>query len=287
LFIGIFYIYFSEIKYKNLYLIIGFVILISQSLIQGMFGDLVYTLLLGFLLILLGVKISLNKKYFYAIIGIIFVLLIQSIKGEYRDVAWNRTGINTQETTSTGYFFSLIIDKISNPSQSFDKDGLFPFVIRFNQGMLQARVMDYVPQYQPYENGRTIYQSIISTFVPRFLWPDKPVAGGKWNIEHFTGLVLQGYSMNIGPFGESYGNFGPKGGVYFMFFYGLFFNIAITLLLLAAKKRPTIILWFPILFLNAIQVETDILMTVNSTIKNCLFMAFCFWAANRFLRIKL
>jgi hypothetical protein len=93
--------------------------------------------------------------------------------------------------------------------------------------------------------------------------------------------------MNIGPFGESYGNFGPTGGVVFMFFYGLFFNLAIYLLLRYVKNRPTIILWFPILFLNSIQIETDILMTVNSLIKNCLFLAFCYWAADRFMRLKL
>jgi hypothetical protein len=287
LFVGIFYIHNSEIQNKKVYLFLGFTVLISQSLIQGMFGELVYTLILGFLLILLGRNISLNKKYFSAIIGIIFVLLIQSVKSEYRDVAWNDGNVIKKQQTSLEFFSSLLLEKITNPSQFFNKDDLYPFVIRFNQGMLQARVMDYVPQYQPYENGKTIYLSIISSFVPRILWPDKPIAGGRWNMEHFTGLIIEGYSMNIGPLGEAYGNFGPEGGVYFMFFYGLFFNIVIYLLLIAIKKRPTIILWFPILFLNAIQVETDILMTVNSTLKNILFMAFCFWAADRFLRTKL
>ena len=93
--------------------------------------------------------------------------------------------------------------------------------------------------------------------------------------------------MNIGPFGEAYGNFSVTGGILFMLFYGLFFNFAIYILLRIAQSRPTIILWFPIIFLNAIQVETDILMTVNSVIKNCLFVALIYWGANRFLRIQL
>ena len=106
-------------------------------------------------------------------------------------------------------------------------------------------------------------------------------------MEYFTGLIIEGYSMNVGPFGEAYGNFGSTGGIIFMLFYGLFFNLAIFFLLKVSKSKPTIILWFPIIFLNAIQVETDILMTVNSVIKNCLFVAICYWGASRFMRIQL
>jgi hypothetical protein len=173
------------------------------------------------------------------------------------------------------------------PGRFFDKEKNFPIVVRFNQGMIQAKVMDYIPQYRPYAEGSTIFNTLAASFVPRFLWPDKPIAGGHWNMEYFTGLIIKGYSMNIGPLGESYGNFGSPGGIYFMFFYGFFFNLSIFLLLRVASRRPTIILWFPIIFLNAIQVETDILMTVNSVIKNCLFVAFCYWAADRFMRIQL
>ena len=72
-----------------------------------------------------------------------------------------------------------------------------------------------------------------------------------------------------------------------MFIYGLFFNVVIFFLSRKAIMRPTIVLWFPILFINSIQIETDILMTVNSLLKSLLFMAFCYWAADRFLRLKL
>jgi hypothetical protein len=93
--------------------------------------------------------------------------------------------------------------------------------------------------------------------------------------------------MNISPMGEAYANFGVGGGVFFMFFYGLFFSLVILFLLQKIKTRPTIILWFPVIFLNSIQIETDILMCVNSLIKNLIFLWFCYWAADRFLKIKL
>ena len=103
----------------------------------------------------------------------------------------------------------------------------------------------------------------------------------------FTGLEITGYSMNISPMGEAYGNFGVEGGIAFMFFYGLFYGFVILMLLRVIKKRPTLILWFPVLFLNSVQMETDILMCVNSIIKNLIFIYFCYWAANKFLRLKI
>jgi hypothetical protein len=285
LFVGIFYVLFSQIRNKNIYLFTGVAALLIQTIIQGMFGELIYTSVLGFILLMLGRKKTMSFKLTLVIAGAFLVLVLQSIKVEYRAIAWN--GIGQQGVSNTEVFFALIIDRISDPSLFLDKEKNFPMVVRFNQGMIQDKVMSYVPRIRPYAEGETIFNSLAASFVPRFLWPDKPMAGGHWNMEYFTGLTIEGYSMNIGPFGEAYGNFGTPGGIYFMFFYGLFFNLAIYFLLRIAKTRPTIILWFPIIFLNAIQVETDILMTVNSVIKNCLFVAFCYWAADRFMRIQL
>lgn len=285
LFVGIFYILFSDVKNKKLYIIGGLSALVIQTIINGMFGELIYTSMLGFLLFILGKKTSYYKKMSLAIIGALFVLILQSIKSEYRKATWY--GLGDKNQSSGQVFFNLILDRVSNPELFFYKENNFAFVVRFNQGMLQAKVMNYVPKVRPYAGGSTIVNSILASFVPRILWPDKPKSGGHWNMEYFTGFIVEGYSMNIGPFGESYGNFGQSGGIIFMFFYGLFFSLAFYTILKISKSKPTIILWIPILFLNSIQVETDILMTVNSLIKNSLFVAFCYWATDRFMRIKI
>ncbi len=285
LFVGLFYILYSDIRNKQFYIAGGVAALLLQSLVQGMFGELVFTLILGTMLFLLGRRIGFGLKMGVAVVGAVFVLLLQSIKAEYRAVAWYGKGEGEQ--TNTQAFFSLLGKRIQDPSMFFDRYTMFPTVNRFNQGMIHGKVMAYVPAQRPFAEGSTIFTSLAASFVPRFLWPDKPMAGGHWNMEYFTGFIVEGYSMNVGPFGESYGNFGPTGGILFMFVYGLFFNVAIFILLRLSKKRPTLILWFPILFLNSIQVETDILMTVNSLIKNSIFIWFCYWAAHRFLRLKL
>lgn len=285
LFVGIFYVICSEIKNKILYISVGVSALLIQTIINGMFGELIYTTILGAMLLMIGNKKSFSFKMTLVIIGSIFVLILQSIKAEYRSYAWYGRGEANQSNTEA--FFNLIINRISNPDDFFDKEKNFALVLRFNQGMLQTKVMNYVPRIRPYAEGETILKSIAASFVPRFLWADKPMAGGHWNMEYFTGLIIRGYSMNIGPFGEAYGNFGSPGGIYFMFFYGLFFNLAFYLILRIAQTRPTIILWVPVLFINSIQIETDILMTVNSLIKNGIFVALCYWFTDRFMRIKI
>jgi hypothetical protein len=285
LFVGIFYVLFSEIKSKKLYLIIGISALLIQTIVQGMFGELVYTLILGMLLVLLGQKIAYRYKIILSVIGFVFVIVLQTIKADYRAHAWR--GESNSGSSNTEVLLSLFLDRLKDPSRFFDKEKMFPVVVRFNQGMIQDKVMNYVPSVRPFAEGSTISNSLLASFVPRFLWPDKPIAGGHWNMEYFTGLIIEGYSMNIGPFGEAYGNFGKTGGVIFMFFYGLFFNLVIVLIIRYAKNKPTIILWFPVLFLNSIQIETDILMTVNSLLKNLIFVSLCYWSANRFMRIQL
>ena len=285
LYVGVLYTYFSDHKQRFWYLIAGATVISLQALRKGMFGELVYVLLLAGLLMLLGKKISNLKKYGLAFVGFFAILILQSVKADYRSIAWKGQG--NQEQSNAGAFVSLIADRLAEPGRFFDLDLMFPTVNRFNQGMIVAKVLDHVPNRAPYAEGETIFKSLAATFVPRLLWPDKPMSGGHENMLRFTGFLIEGYSMNISPMGEAYGNYGVEGGIFFMLFYGLFFSLLIVLLMNYVKKRPTLILWFPVLFLNSIQMETDILMCLNSLIKNMIFVAVVFWAADRFLRLKL
>jgi hypothetical protein len=285
LYIGVLYTYFSDHRSRSLYLIGGAVVITADALARGMFGELVYVTLLVALLILLDKKIKTWVKYTVSVTGIFAVLLLQSVKADYRTIAWR--GIGKEDQTNTEAFFKLLLDRLSTPERFYDMGLLFPTVNRFNQGMLVGKVLDHVPNRAPFAEGETIFLTLAATFVPRFMWPDKPMSGGHYNMERFAGYRIEGVSMNISPMGEAYGNYGVDGGIFFMLLYGLFFAFLIVLLMNYVKKRPTLMLWFPILFLNSIQIETDILMVLNSLIKSAVFVAFCYWAAKKFLRLKL
>jgi hypothetical protein len=153
----------------------------------------------------------------------------------------------------------------------FDPNKLFFVAVRMNQGWLVAITMNEVPKKYPFANGETVWQSVAATVVPRILWPDKPEVGGKANLKRFWGFNIKGYSMNIGTLGEAYGNFDRTGGIIFMFFYGLFFNIVLSGILKIAERRPTIVLWLPFLFFYAIGIETDLLTTMGWLIKGVFF----------------
>jgi hypothetical protein len=285
LYVGVLYTYFSDHKLRIWYLVGGGIVITGGALAQGMFGELVYVTVLVVLLVLLEQKVKTWAKYSVAVLGFFSVLVLQSVKADYRNVTWK--GIGKGDQSNTEVFFNLVIDRVTTPERFYDLDLMFPTINRFNQGMLVGKVLDHVPNRAPYAEGETIFLSLAATFVPRILWPDKPTSGGHFNMERFAGYRIEGVSMNISPMGEAYGNYGVEGGIFFMLLYGLFFAMLIVWLMNYVKKKPTLILWFPILFLNSVQIETDILMVLNSLIKNVLFVAFCYWAASKFLRLKL
>jgi len=265
-FVGVFYVIYSPSKHKKIIVPSVLILMIGQALITGMFGELIFMFACALVLILLGNKISFNKKLLATIVAVLGLLIIQSVKGDYRLKTW-REGTGADPA----YYAQLVSEKVSDPSSILEPNKLFLLSVRMNEGWLIAMTMYKVPSRYDFAYGQTIATSVAATLVPRFIWPDKPDAGGKANLKRFWGYDLVGYSMNIGPFGEGYANFDKFGGVMYMFLYGLFFNLILSSILKASEKRPTLILWLPFLFFYAIGVETDLLTTMGSLIKGLIF----------------
>jgi len=264
--VGVFYIFFSGHPHRIKILLGVLTLILVDSIASGMFGELIYLLAIFYILIALYTKkLSLFRKLSVCILGLSVIFLIQSVKKDYRKVAWASGG-------DAGLFLNLVANAATNPSAYLQKDILYNQAVRLNQGWLIAVTMDRVPRRFEYANGETIWMSVAAAFIPRFIWPDKPEAGGKYNLKRFWGYNLVGYSMNIGPIGEGYANFGRTGGIVFMFFYGLFFNLILTMLLKWSEKRPSVLCWIPFLFFYAVVVETDILTSVGSIVTSLMFM---------------
>jgi hypothetical protein len=275
-FVGVFYVIYSPNKHKK-YIVPGVILLmIGQSLITGMFGDFIFILACALVLILLGISISFQKKLLTAVAGIFLIMVMQSVKGDYRQKTWREVG-----GADPVYYAQLVAEKITDPASMIEPNRLFYTSVRMNQGWLVAMTMKRVPEKFDFAYGETIWQSVAAAIVPRFLWRDKPEAGGKANLKRFWGYDLVGFSMNIGPFGEAYANFDVLGGIIYMFFYGLLFNFLLTRVLKFAEKRPTIVLWLPFLFFYSIGVETDLLSTMGFLMKGLFFT----WLIFRAFRI--
>jgi len=265
-YVGVFYVIYSPYREKKWIVLGVLALMIGQTIAEGMFGEFIYLLICSLTLVLLGRKFAFKSKIAYALLGIFLILVLQSVKVDYRKKIW---GVG--EGADPVYFAQLIGSKVTDVSTLLNADNLFFTSVRMNQGWLIALTMREVPLRHPFANGETIATSVAATIIPRFIWPDKPDVGGKANLKRFWGYAISGYSMNIGPMGEAYANFNIFGGIIYMFFYGLFFNFMLSSFLKYSEKRPTIILWLPFLFFYSVSMETDLLTTMGALIKGIIF----------------
>ncbi|HTQ64346.1 MAG TPA: hypothetical protein VMI12_06085 [Puia sp.] len=280
-YVGGFYIYFSVKKRRGLIMILLVLVFFIQAIRTGMFGDFVMYMGLSGCIILSQYRLRFFSKLTVFLAGFFLILVIQSIKGEYRSIIWTRvreTNMQYLDKNDLEIFSGLISDRITDPEEIINEKSVFFMNKRFNQGFLISLAMNYVPQVEPFADGETIAMSVAAVVVPRFLWEDKPEAGGAYNLSRFVGIKRKlTYSMNIGPYGEGYGNFGIFGGIVFIFVYGLLIAFFLHKTLEKSKKYPSLIIWTPLLFYYVLTVETDIVTTINSFVKTIVFIYLIYW----------
>jgi hypothetical protein len=270
-FAGVLYLYFTpEFKRKKL-ILTGFGILIFFLAVQnGMFTLVAYMGITIFSFFFLGRKTSFIKKLIAFLIGCSFLLVLRGTKGNYRRLIWNQ---GYQDDKSL-LFANLFINQIGHFSDFFTPDAFFPIYYRTNQGFNISLVMRRFPARKDFDYGANLGVSIASSVVPRLFWPDKPEAGGKFNMKYYTGITLsEGWSTNVGPLGEAYGSFGVTGGIKYMFFLGGFIRWAYKRVFVLSVKTPLLIFWLPVIFYQVTySAESDTLQIMNSVIKSAFFL---------------
>ena len=270
-FAGILCIYFSpKLKYRGLILTIFVLLIIEQALQQAMFTIVAYMGITIFSFLFLQRKSPMWKKLMFFVMAIFVLLIIQNVKSSYRKKTWfgGYTGDKIE------LFTDLITQRLdAGIFNLFTPDALFPVYYRTNQGFNIGLVMRRFPAIKDFDNGSKLAVDAASSFVPRFLWPDKPKAGGQYNMKYYTGLVIDGWSTNVGPAGEAYGSFGVNGGIIYMFFLGLFVRWAYSRVFWVSRKIPLLILWIPVLFYQVTySAENDSLQILNSLMKTALLI---------------
>jgi hypothetical protein len=268
-FAGFLYVYYTKtLKFRKIVLFGFSIFILLSALNSGMFTVVAYMGLTLFSFFFAGQKTHFWKKLLWSLLGIFMLLLIQMVKPEYRRITWKED----YQGSRVSLFGGLIVDKIFNIDLA-SMDVFFPIYYRTNQGFNVALVMRRFPEKTPYDNGTNILNAIGSSFVPRLLWPDKPEAGGKFNMQYYTGIYLNGWSTNVGPLGEAYGSFGPFGGAIFMFFLGFFIRSFYRRIFGLARKTPLLLFWLPVLFYQVTySAETDTLQILNSLLKSGFFV---------------
>jgi hypothetical protein len=203
-------------KYILLSLVVSLQILIGLS--SGALGQIALVMFF-FLLIYLNVKKKLLvKTIVFFIIAIVFM---NPVKHEMRSsIAENSNNLNFIEKAD------VFIELLENPGKYSDVHGSLENTIsRIDHSGLLAEVMVQSPEYVPFAWGKT-YVSLFTIWVPRFLWPEKPMSsvGNVW--AHWYGLLGPNdfsSSYNLPWIVEFYVNFGVPGVLIGMFLCGLGF----------------------------------------------------------------
>ena len=268
-FAGFLYVFYqTEFRFRRIILIFFGAFIILTALNSGMFTIVAYMSLTLFSFFFLGKKTPFWRKLSLLVLGIFALLLIQSVKPTYRAMTWKQD----YEGSNVALFGGLLADKLSEGNW-FTPDAFFLIYVRTNQGFNVSMVMRRFPERVPYDGGSTLLINVASSLVPRLFWPDKPEAGGKYNMQYYTGITLRGWSTNVGPLGEAYGSFGVAGGIIYMCFLALFIRWAYSLVFKRAVNTPLLVFWIPVLFYQVTYAaETDTLQVFNSLVKSAFFI---------------
>lgn len=281
-FVGALLLLFSPIKWHR-YLFYGSLgYLFFSSLRNAMFHDFILWSAFFYMFWAYKVKPSWKLSLLILLSGFLFGTVIQAVKSEYRSIIWGGYHGNYLVL-----FTEIMERKISGGLIESDQDEN-ELNVRLNQGWIISAVMHHTPKSQPYANGGTVKEAFMASLVPRFIFPDKKIAGGVENFEKFTGISLSANtSMGLSIMGEAYANFGVKGGIIFMGFWGIFLVWIWRILINKTQSTLMLIVFLPLIFLQVVKAETELVVVLNHLIKSILLVFLFFWFIRRVLKWQL
>ena len=166
------------------------------------------------------------------ILVIMFTLFFQVGKKEFRATYW-RGKTEASKTERVRFWAETSLakwgDALADPTGLELSGALNASLSRMSLLTQTANVVDLTPRVVPYQYGR-LYSYMAVTFIPRFIWPDKPSmneANRFYQVAY--GLndesALDSVSIGVGTMTESYISFGWLGVVGIMFLLGVFYDL--------------------------------------------------------------
>lgn len=276
-FIGAFLIILGNKKLKPIFLIVVYGSVIASSLGNAMFHDLLTWLIFLLAVFAIKYKPSTTTKALFATGFIFLALLIQLVKGDYREATWSQgqeAGIETLQK---------IVEDKQEKKEFISVEKLGASNVRINQGFIVTNIMNTIPSKQPFANGEQMMQIIEAAIMPRILAPNKLNAGDREFFMKYSGMrIAKGTSMGLSSVGDAYINFGIFGGCIFMFFYGLFFSEILKNFHYFGKSFPILILFTSLVFYYPIRPDCELQTILGHLVKSCflIFVILQIWKYN-------
>lgn len=260
-FIGAFMLLYAgkQLKIGSLILVLGSII--ATSLAKAMFHDLLtWIIMIGFV-VALKYKPDIRVKAIVAFFFIVFAIIIQQLKGDYRNAAWGEgdAGLDT---------FEEIYSKKQEEDAVFKYENIAKSNLRINQGFIVTNVMSNVPDRVPFANGEELYQILEAAFLPRILAPNKLNAGDRTIFMKYSGMrIKKGVSMGLSSMGDAYINFGLFGGCVMMFFLGALFSLFLSGFDKYSREYPALLLFVPMVFYYPIRPDCELQTSLGHLVK--------------------
>ena len=282
-FAGAIILFFSDDQRLKPIFYASLVFLLFRAIQSTMFHDFILWTAFFYMFWALQFKPSRQKIVATLLIGAFSLTTLQTMKYAYRQQVWNGYSGSKIEL-----FTGLVVDAILLDGADQELlDGELNKV-RLNQGWIISAILDEMPQRTDFLKGETITDALSAAVLPRFLNPNKTKAGGQENFRRFTGLELgEGTSMGISIIGEAYGNYGKNGGVVFMGIWGLFLSVFWNMVFKKTATNIVLLAFLPLLFLQVIKAETELVVVLNHLIKATIVVYLFFWAAKALLNWNL
>jgi hypothetical protein len=166
------------------------------------------------------------------LIVVVFSLFFQAGKTEFRATYWTGTA-HASQLDRASFWLNVSFEKWRDALEDPGNEGLRRLA---NQSLSRvslltqsAHVLELTPSVVPYQNG-ALYSYLFITFVPRYLWPDKPsVSEANRFYQTAYGVTeeesLDSVAIGVGVLTEAFINFGWLGVIGVMFLVGIFFDV--------------------------------------------------------------
>jgi hypothetical protein len=209
------------------------------------------------------VKPNLIFKIFGAIILIVFVLLIQAFKVDYRERVWTGGEAANLKTIS-----EVGIGK-ANSEDLTGESNLLATLNRGNQAWIFASTIDNIDRTGDFQGMNNVYLYLESALLPRFLAPNKLKAGDRLIFNQFSGhQINEGTVMGLGVFADGYIAYGKWGVYSFTFILGLLFSLTFKLVQGWSKISPFYILLILPILNYAVRPDCELQTIINHLAKS-------------------
>jgi len=206
-------------KYFRLWLALGSAYPLLTIITQGFIGFgifntiLVFTFVAGFYrprwkLVVLGLAAG--------YLGLSIYVTYMRDRGDIRNTVWGGQSYGSRMDQLKATFSQFELFNIN------EDEHLERIDLRLNQNSLVGASVGYLESGRvEFAKGETLWQALIA-FVPRAIWPDKPVMAGSGDlVSKYTGYYFaEGTSVGVGQVMEFYINFGQAGVVIGFLFIG-------------------------------------------------------------------